>query len=97
MTEGHAAGIAPNFSKNQVNRAGRAIRDNVADDSDVACLENWRASHAHLINTFQANLRRRSIGKGYVVGQRLKRRPTIENKLLREPRMQLARMHDIAG
>lgn len=31
------------------------------------------------------------------IGTRLKRRPTIENKLRRFPEMRLARMHDIAG
>ncbi len=33
----------------------------------------------------------------YSVAQRLKRRPTIIDKLKREPRMQLSTMHDIAG
>lgn len=60
-------------------------------------LDNWRASHAYIINTFQANLRRRARGKDVVVGQRLKRRPTIVDKLSRQPSMRLARMHDIAG
>lgn len=60
-------------------------------------LENWRASHAYILNTFQATLRNRTRNSTAVVGTRLKRRPTIENKVRRYPDMQLARMHDIAG
>jgi ppGpp synthetase/RelA/SpoT-type nucleotidyltranferase len=60
-------------------------------------LENWRASHTHVINTFQATLRAKTRDKKIIVAQRLKRRPTIENKLVREPSMQLDTMHDIAG
>ncbi len=60
-------------------------------------MENWRASHAYVLNTFQTNLRRRAKDKTVTVAQRLKRRPTIFNKLIREPTMQLNTMHDIAG
>lgn len=60
-------------------------------------MENWRASHAYVLNTFQATLRNRSRESTAAVGTRLKRRATIENKVRRYPDMQLARMHDIAG
>lgn len=90
-------GIAPEYSRKRVTRAGNAIRDGVASKEDYSVLENWRASHAHVINTFQANLRRRTRGTNFLVGQRLKRRVTIEDKLKREPGMNLARMHDVAG
>ena len=63
----------------------------------MVVVENWRASHAHVIKTFQANLRRRTRNTNFLVGQRLKRRITIEDKLRRQPEMNLARMHDIAG
>jgi ppGpp synthetase/RelA/SpoT-type nucleotidyltranferase len=49
------------------------------------------------LNTFQTNLRRRARGYATTVAQRLKRRPTIIDKLKREPTMQLNMMHDIAG
>ena len=87
----------PRHSKSRVNRAGDAIRSNQGTLDDLVVLENWRASHAYIINTFQANIRRRTRGKNYDVGQRLKRRPTIEDKLVREPGMRLSRMHDVAG
>ena len=97
MANNPAQGIAPKFSRNRVNRAGEAIRNGVASFEDIEVLENWRAAHAHIINTFQANLRRRTRYENFFVGQRLKRRVTIEDKLKRQPQMQLARMHDIAG
>lgn len=87
----------PRHSKSRVNRAGDAIRGDRGTFEDLIVLENWRASHAYIINTFQANIRRRTRGKNFDVGQRLKRRPTIEDKLFREPAMKLSRMHDVAG
>lgn len=92
--------VEPRHTKSQVNRAGQRISsDGLTRETldDYLVIENWRASHAWVINTFQANLRRRSRGKIIVVGTRLKRRATIFNKLKRFPAMNLARMHDIAG
>jgi len=89
--------IFPSYSKTRVNRAGNHIRDDTSTSEDIEILENWRASHIHVLNTFQANLRNRSQGTNTIVAQRLKRKPTIIDKLNREPKMQLARMHDIAG
>lgn len=90
-------GIYPEHSRNRVQSAGDRIRKGTATAEDMAVLDNWRASHAHVINTFQANLRRRTRGTGILVGQRLKRRVTIVDKLSRQSGMNLARMHDIAG
>jgi putative GTP pyrophosphokinase len=87
----------PKVSRSQVSKAGRRIGAGAGTLDDIVALENWRASHAYVINTFQANLRNRSRGTDIVVGTRLKRRATIVNKLKRFPDMQLGRMHDIAG
>ena len=89
--------VSPSHSKNRVNRAGQAIGLGNSTQQDIEVMENWRASHAYILNTFQANLRNRSRGSTAAVGTRLKRRATIENKLRRFPDMSLARMHDIAG
>lgn len=89
--------VHPRFSRAQVTRAGQRIAARQESLDDIVMLENWRASHAWVINTFQMNLRRRSRGTEIVVGTRLKRRVTIVNKLQRFPKMQLGRMHDIAG
>lgn len=89
--------IYPVFSKKRVSRAGDAVRNNAESDEDVDVIENWRASHNYVLNTFQATMRRHARGKNITVAQRLKRKLTIYDKLRRQPDMQLARMHDIAG
>lgn len=89
--------VSPRFSKKRVNKAGHAIGLGVATLEDIQVIENWRASHAYILNTFQSTLRNRTRNSTAVVGTRLKRRTTIENKVRRYPDMQLSRMHDIAG
>lgn len=90
--------IFPEHSKGAVNRAGEAIASDQAADKDLTVIENWRAAHNHVLNTFQANLRRRAKNSGARSPvQRIKRLETIRNKLQRFPKMQLARMHDIVG
>jgi len=87
-------------SKGLVNRAGDVLREKrQLTDEQLSALENWRAAHKHVLNTFQSILRNRTKGKKpkIEVAQRLKRRPTIVDKLFREPKMQLARMDDVAG
>lgn len=84
-------------SRTQVKLAGQRIRAGSDDVQDKEILQRWRARHIWVLNTFQANLRKYTAGTNIVVGQRLKRQPTIIDKLRREPRMQLTTMHDIAG
>ena len=88
---------SPQFSRGRVDRAGRAIAVGHFDQEDVDVLENWRASHAHILNTFKQLLYNRAPRYDVIVAQRLKRRPTIVDKLSRFPDMNLSRMHDIAG
>ena len=87
----------PGGSKSRVNRAGNAVRENTADIEDYMVIEEWRAAHRAVLNTFQAILRNRTRGSKITVAQRHKRRSTIFDKLLRFPEMQLARMDDVAG
>ena len=90
--------IHPEHSKKRVARSGNAVRTDNLTQADVDVIENWRASHAYVLNTFQATLRRHARSSPNItVAQRLKRRSTIYDKLKREPGMSLARMHDIAG
>jgi hypothetical protein len=62
-------------------------------------VENWRTSHGLPLNVFQAALHQRTkrIGSGIIVAQRLKRFPSVINKLVREPSMRLSQMHDLGG
>lgn len=87
----------PGGSKKRVTRAGAAIREGTPTPEDIAVIEEWRAAHRGVLNTFQAILRFRTKDKKVTVAQRHKRRNTIFNKLQRLPGMQLARMDDVAG
>lgn len=98
--------VRPEHSRGRVRRAGDALRRDPADETELArelpVITNWRAAHAYPLNTFQATLRLklRSLGssaRSSLVGQRLKRLPSIEAKLKRFATMNLERMQDIAG
>jgi putative GTP pyrophosphokinase len=92
--------IAPTFpggSKSRVNRAGDNIRKGIASAEDLHVIDEWRAAHRGVLNTFQAILRNRTRGTGITVAQRHKRKRTIFDKLFRLPGMQLSRMDDVAG
>ncbi len=95
-------------SKSQVNKAGRYLRRLVGGDLRVDpaelstaldVLEAWRS--AHTVPMASANMGLRSMvkteGCRVEVSQRLKRIPTIVNKLSREPTMALGNMADIGG
>ncbi len=87
----------PGGSKGRVNRAGDNVAADVASADDMAVIDEWRAAHRLVLNTFQATLRNRTRGTKIVVAQRHKRKNTIFDKLHRFPGMKLARMDDIAG
>lgn len=87
----------PGGSKSRVNRAGDNVRNTNATDEDVAIIDQWRAAHRAVLNTFQAILRTRTRNTGIVVAQRHKRKRTIFDKLRRFEKMQLSRMDDVAG
>lgn len=108
--DSHMAFVIPAYSKGQVNAAGDFLaRSKLAGpitidwldqvDHATAVLNNWRAAHLYPINTFQATLRKRlkDLDNSALVGQRLKRTPSILAKLRRAGGMQLARMQDIGG
>lgn len=98
----------PQLSRNSVNRAGRVLAqayrgEHVPEDEWLAAfdiLSHWRTRHSYPINTFQATLRDKlralNIDRA-LVAQRLKRTPSILNKLVRFDGMMLARMQDIGG
>jgi putative GTP pyrophosphokinase len=95
--------MAPQYSKREVNKAGEILVDPsvCAEEREWAAsvLSNWRSSHSYPINTFQATLRQKlkSIDPDALISQRLKRIPSIIEKLRRYPTMKLARMQDIGG
>ncbi len=92
----------PEESKNQINKAGQIlVKDNPTKEEliwarDLA--DRWRACHAYPINTFNSTLRDKlRDDSDHIVAQRLKRMPTIIDKLKRYPTMQLTTMQDIGG
>lgn len=97
--------IFPEYSKNAVDRAWTNIKNAkqnnlpvIKEDEDI--IENWRASHAHILNTWQVILRKKLNGKKVIFAQRLKRKNTIYDKLMNRSNissMAFTRMHDIAG
>lgn len=94
----------PSESKGQINKAGKLLLRDDADKEELKwardLAERWRACHAYPINTFQANLRnklRHKFSAESIAAQRLKRMPTIIDKLKRHPNMQLTTMQDIGG
>lgn len=93
----------PEYSRSQVDKAGVALAAEGASQENVewatAILGNWRACHGHPVNTFQATLRTKlkQIDPNAIVAQRLKRAPTIIDKLQRNRTMKLSKMQDIGG
>jgi hypothetical protein len=92
----------PEESKNKINKAGQIlVKDNPTPEEfiwarDLA--DRWRACHAYPINTFNSTLRVKL--RDYsdtIVAQRLKRMPTMIDKLKRYPAMKLTTMQDIGG
>lgn len=94
--------LVPPYSKSEINRAGQtlvSLKPNTeAYQSALEIVNAWRVCHAYPINTFNSTLRVKVRNfEDPIVAQRLKRLPTIINKLQRYPDMDLARMQDIGG
>jgi putative GTP pyrophosphokinase len=87
----------PGGSKSRVTRAGENVRNGTPTAEDFHVIDQWRAAHRNVLNTFQAILRQRTRGTGITVAQRHKRKRTIFDKLNRLPGMRLAQMDDVAG
>lgn len=93
----------PLHSRTAVDRAGRAYVDPQSSARDrelaLAVVNNWRSSHAFPLNTIQMCLRSRvqGVDADATVAQRIKRLPSITNKLAIYPDMKLSRMQDIGG
>ncbi len=98
------------FSKGRIDRAGRALcRDLVGEGpaladvelaAEIAVVEAFRAAHSIPLLKARMGLRSCVRAEGLEAvefGQRLKRMPTIIDKLRRLPTMKLSSMQDIGG
>lgn len=92
----------PEYTKSQVIKAGKTIRDSVDSNSPeiqeaIKIIDNWRASHAFPLQVVYCHLKRSYDSPEYIVAQRLKRLDSIMKKLRREPTMSLWTMQDLGG
>lgn len=97
----------PDLTSSQVNRAGQRIRRHFRGEGEnpeqlydaLDTLVAFRALHAAPLQTATMGLRSavNSEGLPVQVSQRLKRVPTIIDKLVREPTLAMSRMQDIGG
>lgn len=97
-----AFSLVPKESKNKINKAGKIlVKDNPTTEElgwAIDLADRWRACHAYPINTFNSTLRVKLRNySDVIVAQRLKRMPTIIDKLKRYPAMKLTTMQDIGG
>lgn len=93
----------PQYTRGAIERAGRALNDPTISAEDrraaVAVVNNWRSSHGFPLNTLTVSLRERAqrVNSEVLVAQRIKRLPSIQKKLARFPKMNVARMQDLGG
>jgi ppGpp synthetase/RelA/SpoT-type nucleotidyltranferase len=93
----------PEESKSKINKAGQILVDNTGSREEIDWARDlanrWRACHGYPINTFKVTLRRhvKKFSEDPIVAQRLKRMPTVIDKLKRYPNMKLTTMQDIGG
>jgi ppGpp synthetase/RelA/SpoT-type nucleotidyltranferase len=90
------------YSKSAVDRCGKLLAEPSALDDPRHVLEvvnNWRSSHSLPLYSVKMTLlkRARKIDSTALVAQRLKRLPSIEEKLRTEPTMKLSQMQDLGG
>lgn len=95
--------VQSKYSKSKVKKAGDVLISEVADEAKLIeameIMSSWRAAHAYPMHALLMLLRKMAsrVDKSAVVVQRLKRMPSIRNKLIQQQRMSLSRMQDIAG
>lgn len=95
--------IKPEHSKEMVRKAGNHLLYSDIDSKEfyrsIPIFRNWRSAHAFPMQIMLDLLRKNAIrvDKKAIAVQRLKRIPSIIDKLMREEHMSLNRMEDIAG
>lgn len=91
------------LSKSCINKCGDVISNCNKDSFEfiqaVKIVSDWRALHLGPLNEVRAIVKRRlqNLGVKYLLAQRLKRMPSIINKLKRFDSLELSRMQDIGG
>lgn len=97
------AWVERQYSKGQVDKAGRSLITLAADDpareEAIRIVDNWRSCHGYPLQIIKMTLlnRAKKIDSRALIAQRLKRRPSIEIKLRDNPHMKLSQMQDLGG
>ncbi|WP_029288593.1 RelA/SpoT domain-containing protein [Cellulomonas sp. HZM] len=95
--------VVPEHTKSAVGRASKVVGKGVGSAGEIeaarAVLSNFRSAHAFPLNAVTVTVRQRAldVNPNAVVAQRLKRLPTILDKLTRIPTMSVTTMHDLGG
>jgi ppGpp synthetase/RelA/SpoT-type nucleotidyltranferase len=88
------------ISKTQIDKAGYSLAKNTKDVDSFIKIAEWRALHSIPLQRLRGNISQyfRTRRKWKIITQRLKRMPTIINKIARMGgSMNLSRMQDIGG
>ncbi|MBP9711799.1 MAG: RelA/SpoT domain-containing protein [Candidatus Pacebacteria bacterium] len=91
------------YSKNDIDKAGNVLAgipdQKINQDLAIEILENFRSIHIHPLIVFRMSLERKTkiVSKNVLISQRLKRAPSIVNKLKIQKNMSLSQMQDIGG
>jgi hypothetical protein len=99
----HMAWTKPLYDRVRVNQAGNALLTDGLDEErrsiELAVVNNWRSAHGFPLQCIKMTLLKRAkqIDSAAIVAQRLKRLPSIQAKLEREPTMKLSQMQDLGG
>lgn len=95
--------VVREYSKTQVNKAGKLIGSGNANYSELSDarekVSNYRSAHAYPLFSVTIHVRKNAlaVSEGAIVARRLKRLPTIIDKLERHPNMNVTTMHDLGG
>ena len=85
------------ISKKQINKAGEIIRNGTVNEKEqtIELLNLWRSSHMLPLSNIRAlgDSRLKKLSINCIVGQRLKRMPSIIGKITRFPDMAVSTMH----
>lgn len=89
----------PRFSKKKIKAAGERLVEGESDTETLDILNNWRSAHALPLQVIAEELNKIAIStdEDALLAKRLKRSPSIINKLKIQQKMSLARMQDIGG
>lgn len=91
------------YSKSDIDKAGDVLAgipdSKINKDLAIEVLENFRSIHIHPLIVFRMSLQRKTktISNNVLISQRLKRAPSIVNKLKIQKNMSLSQMQDIGG